>query len=1427
MTDCKILKLFAIASAAACLSVQATEVSDDEAMTAVGNWIRENPSLGEKVGKTALESKTVVAEDGESTYHVVKMAGGGFVVTSGDTEVDPFLAIGEGDDFIESAENPLWSLLQKDVAARTAAEKRSVVGSLLYSLSLTEPTKAEQTWAKYLAPQTLYGSKTNKIDDVCVSALVQSKWNQSRITNANGDSKLCYNYYTPNNYPCGCVATAMAQVMRYHCWPTNSIAAKTYSCEVDGVATNLTMQGGVYDWEDMLLVPSGADITATERQKIGKITSDAGISARMSYTSSGSGTTAIRACRRFNDLWGYAAAKHITFNSKFSNSDGHVKDVAMPCLAAGLPLVTAVPGHCVIADGYGYSDGNFYLHLNMGWGGTGNAWYLPSDIDDYNSIDEMVINAYPSFDAADCPAIFSGRIYETDGTASARNLEVTAVDLSDTNKVYTATALDSGVYALTVPAGTYFVKVDTFFATATNYVTVSETQGTRLTDSGAVIVEDPQLGNVRGVDLKLVAGRLAGGGTVDLDGGSFTGLVYSASNYSDGTFGNGAMIANGELMVESTRYFRPDGELWVSNATVTLPASDSAGQLNFNLQPGLVALHLLDGSVFNALSSRNDGYVGNDGSTSTGMVEVIDSVFNHPNEDFCLARGRGNGYLYGRDSTIDFGDKAVYLDYNGGGKAKIALTNCLFTAFSMRIGDGEAANVNSSAVIEFVGGTNLMSVISCAVTNGEDGVRLPVIPRVDVTFNGTTMKATRDIGDMLYDGGAYSSPVFHVGAGGLVLDTNGYDVGLKSPIDGGGTITVRGGGTLTLDTNVVYDVEFVYENGPVVIDPPLKPRVFSALDQSETKLTLAEKYRTTTRGRFVLATVAGDIIVRGEPLAVGDDASALFDSTGIGASCTVKVEASPAGEGYRQLALEIGDYANAPVMKVMMIGDSITHRSSKYSATDPSSAANHRLYLCDLLAAKGYRVKTVGFWNDHNYRATGLAGDSDYGWHVAFSGEQLITSMTANGNAGLRESLDNLLDAVDDTPDVVTMMIGTNDINNDYKSKDPTPLANVWSNLVAKLTVRYPAAEIFATSIIEMPTNYVARNTNAIRFNSMIAEIATNGAFNADQVHMLDLRSVLPRNDEDYLAASNLHPSWNGHAKLAEAWCAAITAAHDAGSPSGSEPEANVKTGVTENVPSDYRSAMKHLLTLRFTAQGRKNDEGGQGLYEIVWSNRNYNAATLLNRIGYYLELKRATQDHRRFVWADMDAWSADKNLGSMTVPFETSFQGYAANLHVASNVGAVHEIAPGVSGERAIVNFTYRAVETNKVDTLVAGHDGWYDWNVAIASSGNWGLMNLSRVFADGGENDSSTAETLFTVSGWNKKTSNLAYNEIGIGDCALNWRVTGDEGRRSLDYIWTGQDEEALNRINAKAYNIDDGGEMLLEIWGEVKPAFVVRIK
>ena len=72
------------------------------------------------------------------------------------------------------------------------------------------------------------------MSDVRIAPLTQSTWDQQ--TAAGAGTTACYNYYTPpygagniTNYPAGCVATAMAQLMRYYQFPSAGIGTAGFT----------------------------------------------------------------------------------------------------------------------------------------------------------------------------------------------------------------------------------------------------------------------------------------------------------------------------------------------------------------------------------------------------------------------------------------------------------------------------------------------------------------------------------------------------------------------------------------------------------------------------------------------------------------------------------------------------------------------------------------------------------------------------------------------------------------------------------------------------------------------------------------------------------------------------------------------------------------------------------------------------------------------------------------------------------------------------------------------------------------------------------------------------------------------------------------------------------------------------------------------
>jgi len=112
-----VLFLFATLMALHCHAVPVTQ---EQAGKAVRTFLSRNPApMDAKVGLQPRHVRTFNRE-GQKTplFHVVALEGGGFVVTSADTQVWPIIAISEGEDLIESEENHLWILLNKDLEQR-------------------------------------------------------------------------------------------------------------------------------------------------------------------------------------------------------------------------------------------------------------------------------------------------------------------------------------------------------------------------------------------------------------------------------------------------------------------------------------------------------------------------------------------------------------------------------------------------------------------------------------------------------------------------------------------------------------------------------------------------------------------------------------------------------------------------------------------------------------------------------------------------------------------------------------------------------------------------------------------------------------------------------------------------------------------------------------------------------------------------------------------------------------------------------------------------------------------------------------------------------------------------------------------------------------------------------------------------------------
>ena len=477
----KIARVFGVLVAITAVSTAvAVEVTSEQAQTAARNWVRRSPvqMTATFASGDVCKAQTSTADDGTALYHVVEIEGGGFVVTSGDTELPPVIAFSaSGTLDLSDRRNPLVTLLEQDLANRKSLLAKPKVTLLSTAKPSTTGTSDsgssfEDEWtelleepkAKSTGGVTLLGASYSSVSDVRVAPMVQSRWDQSTWNELN-----TFNYYTPNNYVCGCVATAYSQIMRYWQKPSGSVSAGTYTCWVDGKKVSKTMKGGTYNWSSMPLTEADCT-TDTQRQAIGKLAYDVGVAAQMGWTSYESGTLGCVAAQALRHQFGYASAHsycngasgelsgNLASNADFRNAILASLDASMP-VAIGI-YRAGVGGHAVVVDGYGYNGGStIYCHINCGWSGSQDAWYnlIGEGVTSYafSRLQDVAYNIHPNVSGD----VISGRVLNSSGSpVSGATVTLTA----SSGSRQTATTNAKGIYSFRAAANASYTVVASY-----------------------------------------------------------------------------------------------------------------------------------------------------------------------------------------------------------------------------------------------------------------------------------------------------------------------------------------------------------------------------------------------------------------------------------------------------------------------------------------------------------------------------------------------------------------------------------------------------------------------------------------------------------------------------------------------------------------------------------------------------------------------------------------------------------------------------------------------------------------------------------------------------------------------------------------------------------------------------------------------------
>ena len=324
----------------------------------------------------SIEKTTEIFSDNEILFYIIDLNPQGYVAVPANSNLHPVIAYSFTDDFSGDMEieNLFLNILKTDLKYR--------LDSIKY-LSEEKIDERNQLWEEYLDWQT-----------VAFSKLDFRQWPPSGTTSTGGWLETKWSQGSPYNDFCpmdlksdkrsvaGCPAVAMAQIFNYH-KTTNNIVFDDNDDYYHNYNSMFIIDDDYlkYDFPSFPKLNTYLDNLSYHYQNKIPITSEdkaalnfaCGVAAEQVYSGSVSGTWGVNQA--------YDAYLRFGLDSiqLLDNDDPDAYDLLADNMKNALPAHLAIvapdwqSGHNLVVDGY---NTNGYFHLNFGWGGQSNGWYL-------------------------------------------------------------------------------------------------------------------------------------------------------------------------------------------------------------------------------------------------------------------------------------------------------------------------------------------------------------------------------------------------------------------------------------------------------------------------------------------------------------------------------------------------------------------------------------------------------------------------------------------------------------------------------------------------------------------------------------------------------------------------------------------------------------------------------------------------------------------------------------------------------------------------------------------------------------------------------------------------------------------------------------------------------------------------------------------
>lgn len=312
----------------------------------------------------AVQLRNVAPQLGFSQLYLMQNeAGEGFVIVAADDCAIPVLGYSDHGT-LDAATMPdnfrMWlQIYEEEIAAAVQAQ-----------LPQSEETAAQ--WTALSAGASLPTRATT-----AVQPLLSTTWDQGSP----------YNSMCPGSgwsqCPTGCVATAMAQVMKYWSYPTKGCGSHSYVCSYNNQTLSANFGNTTYNWSSM---PNNVTSSNTA---VATLMFHCGVAVEMNYSTSGSGAPTLDPTGNNYPSAEAAFKCYFGYNStlKGKRKDGFDENEWINMLKteldAGRPVMYSgfdedlTDGHAFVCDGYNNSN---YFHFNWGWSGSNDGYFAVSSL---------------------------------------------------------------------------------------------------------------------------------------------------------------------------------------------------------------------------------------------------------------------------------------------------------------------------------------------------------------------------------------------------------------------------------------------------------------------------------------------------------------------------------------------------------------------------------------------------------------------------------------------------------------------------------------------------------------------------------------------------------------------------------------------------------------------------------------------------------------------------------------------------------------------------------------------------------------------------------------------------------------------------------------------------------------------------------------